>query len=58
MVYLGMEAGAVKTADDQFLNQADQIYSEAFDEARAEINAAAKAPVGENSSGASFDMRT
>lgn len=44
-------------AEYQFLNQADQIYSEAFDEARAKINAAAKAPVGENSSGASFDMR-
>lgn len=37
----------------QFLNQADEIYLEAFKEARAEIRAAA-----ESSGGASFDVRT
>lgn len=44
-------------AEYQFLNQADQIYSEAFDEARAEINAAAKGSAAENGGGTSFDTR-
>lgn len=44
-------------AEYQFLNQADQIYSEAFDEARAEINAAAKSSAAESGGGTSFDTR-
>ena len=44
-------------AEYQFLHQADQIYSEAFDEARAEINAAAKGSVAESGGGTSFDTR-
>ena len=44
-------------AEYQFLNQADQIYSEAFDEAHAEINAAAKGSVAESGGGTSFDTR-
>ncbi len=42
-------------AEYQFLSQADQIYSEAFKKARAEINAATKSPVAET--GTSFDTR-
>lgn len=41
----------------QFMHQADQIYYEAFKEARAEIESAAKSPVSESASGASFDTR-
>ena len=43
-------------AEYQFLHQADQIYYDAYKEARAEINAAAKSPTPESSS-ASFDAR-
>ena len=44
-------------AEYQFLHQADQIYSDAFKEARAEINAAAKSPTPESAGGAGFDTR-
>lgn len=44
-------------AEYQFLHQADQIYSDAFKEARAEINAAAKIPTPESAGGAGFDTR-
>jgi hypothetical protein len=44
-------------AEYQFLHQADQIYYDAYKEARAEINAASKSPVAENGSGATFDAR-
>lgn len=44
-------------AEYQFLHQADQIYYDAYKEARAEINAAAKSPITENGSGATFDAR-
>ena len=44
-------------AEYQFLHQADQIYSDAFKEARAEINAAADAPAPEPAGEASFDTR-
>lgn len=41
----------------QFLHQADQIYSDAFKEAREEINAASKTPAPEPASEATFDTR-
>lgn len=46
----------------QFLHQADQIYKEAFTEAREEINAvsknpAAQSPAAENTGGSSFEAR-
>ena len=44
-------------AEYQFLHQADQIYSDAFKDARAEINAAAKSPTPESAGGAGFDTR-
>lgn len=44
-------------AEDQFLHQAAQIYSDAFKEARAEINAAAENPAPEPASEAAFDAR-
>lgn len=44
-------------AEYQFLHQADQIYYDAFKEARAEINAASKSPAEESSGSASFDTR-
>ena len=44
-------------SSDIFLHQADQIYSDAFKEARAEINAAAKSPTPESAGGAGFDTR-
>ena len=44
-------------AEYQFLHQADQIYHDAFREARAEINAAAKSPAPEPAGEASFDTR-
>ena len=44
-------------AEYQFLHQADQIYHDAFREARAEINAAAKSPAPEPASEATFDTR-
>ncbi len=44
-------------AEYQFLHQADQIYSDAFKEARAEINAASKSPVPEPAGEAAFDTR-
>ena len=44
-------------AEYQFLNQADQIYYDAFKEARAEINAAAENPAPEPASEAAFDAR-
>ena len=44
-------------AEYQFLHQADQIYSDAFKEARAEINAAAKSTTPESAGGAGFDTR-
>ena len=44
-------------AEYQFLHQADQIYFDAFKEARGEINAAAKGPVPEPAGEAAFDMR-
>ena len=42
-------------AEYQFLHQADQIYYDAFKEARAEINAAAENPAPEPASEATFD---
>lgn len=44
-------------AEYQFLNQADQIYYDAFKEARAEINDASKSPAVESGGSASFDTR-
>lgn len=44
-------------AEYQFLNQADQIYYDAFKEAREEINAASKSPAEECGGSASFDAR-
>ncbi|WP_305131354.1 hypothetical protein [uncultured Oscillibacter sp.] len=44
-------------AEYQFLHQADQIYYDAYKEARAEINAAAKSPAPESAGGAGFDTR-
>ena len=44
-------------AEYQFLNQADQIYYDAFKEARAEINAAAENPAAEPASETAFDAR-
>lgn len=44
-------------AEYQFLHQADQIYYDAYKEARAEINAAAKSPAPEPASEATFDTR-
>lgn len=44
-------------AEYQFLHQADQIYSDAFKEARAEINAAAETPAAEPAGEAAFDAR-
>jgi len=41
----------------QFLHQADQIYYDAFKEARAEIDAASKSPAAEPAGEASFDAR-
>ena len=44
-------------AEYQFLHQADQIYHDAFREARAEINAAAKSPAPEPTGETTFDTR-
>ena len=44
-------------AEYQFLHQADQIYHDAFREARAEINAAAKSPAPEPAGDTAFDTR-
>ncbi len=44
-------------AEYQFLHQADQIYFDAFKEAREEINAASKTPAPEPASETSFDTR-
>lgn len=44
-------------AEYQFLHQADQIYSDAFKEAREEINAAAKGPAAKPAGEAAFDTR-
>lgn len=44
-------------AEYQFLHQADQIYYDAYKEARAEINAASKSPTKECGDSASFDTR-
>ena len=44
-------------AEYQFLHQSAQIYSEAFREAREEINAASKSPAEECGGSASFDAR-
>lgn len=44
-------------AEYQFLNQADQIYYDAFKEAREEINAASNSPAEECGGSASFDAR-
>lgn len=44
-------------AEYQFLHQADQIYHDAFREARAEINAAAKSPAPEPVGDTAFDTR-
>lgn len=44
-------------AEYQFLHQADQIYYDAYKEARAEINAASKSPAKECGDSASFDTR-
>ena len=49
--------GVSTEAEYQFLNQADQIYYDAFKEARAEINAAAENPAPEPASEAAFDAR-
>ena len=44
-------------AEYQFLHQADQIYHDAFREAREEINASAKSPAPEPAGEATFDTR-
>ena len=44
-------------AEYQFLHQADQNYHDAFREARAEINAAAKSPAPEPAGDTAFDTR-
>lgn len=44
-------------AEYQFLHQADQIYFDAFKEARGEINAAAEGPAPEPAGEAAFDTR-
>ena len=44
-------------AEYQFLHQADQIYFDAFQEAREEINAASKGPAAEPAGEAAFDTR-
>lgn len=44
-------------AEYQFLHQADQIYHDAFREAREEINAAAKSPAPEPAGETTFDTR-
>ncbi len=44
-------------AEYQFLHQADQIYSDAFKEAREEINAASKSPALEPAGETAFDTR-
>ena len=44
-------------AEYQFLHQADQIYHDAFREAREEINASAKSPAPEPAGETTFDTR-
>lgn len=44
-------------AEYQFLHQADQIYHDAFREAREEINAASKSPTPEPAGETTFDTR-